>query len=264
MWIWIALALQPKQILPVAEFFDVTGRKILLRDGKTQHTGLFDRQLTVLLGVGRIAGRERSIHCRVCVVQAAVGGVEAVAVRLVQGGLGEGERVVGGGANSHQGGHCQEGVHLQQQGAIEKDRQREKERERERLFSIPFIKTSTHWAENPIYIFLEKKLRGRVPNSCIPVSVSKLYIPGIGLPIWGMGVVTSPWAESTEWFKGPSFFAVVLFGCAAHRTFYCFELCSICQGKAYSVVNPQPTLETNTNSMNVEIVLYPSSLNRLL
>jgi hypothetical protein len=39
-------------------------------------------------------------------------------------------------------------------------------------------------AENPIYVFPEMKLRGLVPNSHIHVSVSNLYIPRIGLPIW--------------------------------------------------------------------------------
>jgi hypothetical protein len=35
-----------------------------------------------------------------------------------------------------------------------------------------------------IYVFPEMKLRGLVPNSYIHVSVSTLYIPKIGLPIW--------------------------------------------------------------------------------
>ncbi len=38
--------------------------------------------------------------------------------------------------------------------------------------------------ENPIYIFPEMKLCGLVPSFYIRVSVSDLYIPGIGLPIW--------------------------------------------------------------------------------
>jgi hypothetical protein len=41
-----------------------------------------------------------------------------------------------------------------------------------------------HCAENPIYVFPEMKLRSHVPNSYIHVSVSDLYIPRIGLPIW--------------------------------------------------------------------------------
>ncbi len=41
-----------------------------------------------------------------------------------------------------------------------------------------------HCTKNPIYIFPETKLRGLVPNSYINVSVSVLYIPRIGLPIW--------------------------------------------------------------------------------
>jgi hypothetical protein len=41
-----------------------------------------------------------------------------------------------------------------------------------------------HWIENPISVFPEMKLRGLVPNSYIHVSVSDLYIPRIGLPIW--------------------------------------------------------------------------------
>jgi hypothetical protein len=42
----------------------------------------------------------------------------------------------------------------------------------------------THCTENMIYLFLEMKLRGLVPNSDIHVSVSDLYIPRIGLPVW--------------------------------------------------------------------------------
>ncbi len=38
--------------------------------------------------------------------------------------------------------------------------------------------------ENPIYVYPELKLHGLVPNSYIHVSVSDLYIPRIGLPIW--------------------------------------------------------------------------------
>jgi hypothetical protein len=41
-----------------------------------------------------------------------------------------------------------------------------------------------HCTKNPIYVFPETKLRGLVPNSYINVSVSVLYIPRIGLPIW--------------------------------------------------------------------------------
>jgi hypothetical protein len=37
--------------------------------------------------------------------------------------------------------------------------------------------------EDPIYVFLEMKLRGLVPNFHIHVSVGDLYIPTIGLPI---------------------------------------------------------------------------------
>ncbi len=43
---------------------------------------------------------------------------------------------------------------------------------------------SLHCTENPIYVFPEMKLRGLVPNYYIHVSVSYLYIPRIGLPIW--------------------------------------------------------------------------------
>jgi hypothetical protein len=42
-----------------------------------------------------------------------------------------------------------------------------------------------HSTENPIYVFPEMKLRGLVPNFYIYVPVSDLYIPRIGLPIWG-------------------------------------------------------------------------------
>jgi hypothetical protein len=41
-----------------------------------------------------------------------------------------------------------------------------------------------HCTENPIYVFPEMKLRGLVPKSYIHESVSKLYIPRIGLLIW--------------------------------------------------------------------------------
>jgi len=42
----------------------------------------------------------------------------------------------------------------------------------------------THCNENPIYVFPEKELHGLSPNSRIHVSVSDLYIPKIGLPIF--------------------------------------------------------------------------------
>ncbi len=41
-----------------------------------------------------------------------------------------------------------------------------------------------HCTEDHIYIFPEMKLPGLVPISYIHVSVSDLYIPRIGLPIW--------------------------------------------------------------------------------
>jgi hypothetical protein len=41
-----------------------------------------------------------------------------------------------------------------------------------------------HCTEDPIYIFPEMKLRGLVPNSCIHVSGSDLYIPRTSLPFW--------------------------------------------------------------------------------
>jgi hypothetical protein len=42
----------------------------------------------------------------------------------------------------------------------------------------------SHCTKNPICVFLEMKLRGLVPNSDIHVSVSDLFTPRIGLPIW--------------------------------------------------------------------------------
>jgi hypothetical protein len=41
-----------------------------------------------------------------------------------------------------------------------------------------------HGTKNPIYVFPEMKLRGFIPNSYNHVSVSNLYIPRVGLPIW--------------------------------------------------------------------------------
>jgi hypothetical protein len=41
-----------------------------------------------------------------------------------------------------------------------------------------------HCTKNPIYVFPEMKLSARVPSSYIHVSVSDLYFPRIGLPIW--------------------------------------------------------------------------------
>jgi hypothetical protein len=42
----------------------------------------------------------------------------------------------------------------------------------------------SYCTKNSIYVFPEMKLCGLVPNSYILVSVSDLYIPRIGLPIW--------------------------------------------------------------------------------
>ncbi len=41
-----------------------------------------------------------------------------------------------------------------------------------------------HCTENPIYVLPEMKLRDLVSSSYIHVTVSDLYIPMIGLPIW--------------------------------------------------------------------------------
>jgi len=41
-----------------------------------------------------------------------------------------------------------------------------------------------HGTKNPVYVFRETKLRGFIPNSYNHVSVSNLYIPWVGLPIW--------------------------------------------------------------------------------
>jgi hypothetical protein len=41
-----------------------------------------------------------------------------------------------------------------------------------------------HCTENPIYVFLEMKLRGHILNSYIHESVNDLNIPRISLPIW--------------------------------------------------------------------------------
>jgi hypothetical protein len=47
-----------------------------------------------------------------------------------------------------------------------------------------FLSNCINCAENTMYVFPEMKLRGLVPNSYIHVSVSDLYIPRIGVPIW--------------------------------------------------------------------------------
>ncbi len=53
------------------------------------------------------------------------------------------------------------------------------------LHLLPFLPMwDVHCTEIPIYVFLEMKLRGFIPNSYIHVSVSDLYIPRIGLHIW--------------------------------------------------------------------------------
>jgi hypothetical protein len=39
-------------------------------------------------------------------------------------------------------------------------------------------------SHTPIFVFPEMKLLDLIPNSYIHVSVSDLYIPRIGLPIW--------------------------------------------------------------------------------
>jgi hypothetical protein len=52
----------------------------------------------------------------------------------------------------------------------------------------------SHCIENPVYVLPEMKLRGLVPNSYIHVSVSGLFIPRIGLPIWlQQNRQTNPW-----------------------------------------------------------------------
>ena len=50
--------------------------------------------------------------------------------------------------------------------------------------ALPEVVWPTHCTGNPIYVFPEMKLRGLVPTSYIHVSVSGLYSPKIGLPIW--------------------------------------------------------------------------------
>jgi hypothetical protein len=52
------------------------------------------------------------------------------------------------------------------------------------LFLPMLASLCLHCIENPINVFPEMKLGGLVPISCIHVSVSGLYIPRIGLPIW--------------------------------------------------------------------------------
>ncbi len=51
------------------------------------------------------------------------------------------------------------------------------------MCSCNLLPASKHCNENLIYVFLYWELRGLNPNF-IHVSVSDLYIPRIGLPIW--------------------------------------------------------------------------------
>ncbi len=64
----------------------------------------------------------------------------------------------------------------------------EKKRQNEDFNHVMIVKSNysflLHWTENPIYVFPEMKLLGVIPNPCIHVSVSYLYIPRIGLLIW--------------------------------------------------------------------------------
>ncbi len=52
------------------------------------------------------------------------------------------------------------------------------------LFYLYHLLLPPHCKEIPIYVFLEKELRGLSPNFYIHVSVSDLYIPTIGPPIY--------------------------------------------------------------------------------
>jgi hypothetical protein len=52
--------------------------------------------------------------------------------------------------------------------------------------------------------------------------------------------------------------------CCAHGTFRCFELCSICSREGLGVVNPQPTLRTNTLTHCGDFYYIQALLNRLL
>jgi hypothetical protein len=57
----------------------------------------------------------------------------------------------------------------------------------QRSIKILYVKKHTkikHCTKNPIYVLLEIKLRGLVPNSYIHVSMSDLYFPRTSLPIW--------------------------------------------------------------------------------
>jgi hypothetical protein len=46
------------------------------------------------------------------------------------------------------------------------------------------FKLRVHCTENLIYLYPEMNLRCLVPNSYIHVSLSDLYFPRFGLPIW--------------------------------------------------------------------------------
>ncbi len=51
-------------------------------------------------------------------------------------------------------------------------------------YQVPVNQAPVHGKENPIYVLLEKKLFSLSPDFHIHVSVSDLYIPTIGPPIF--------------------------------------------------------------------------------
>ncbi len=79
-----------------------------------------------------------------------------------------------------------------------------------------------------------------------------------------MLVMTTIERKGNESFNNRFFFYIEakrtcsIVKCCAHGTFCCFELCSICSREGLGVVNPQPTLRTNTWTHCGDFLLYPS------
>ncbi len=102
------------------------------------------------------------------------------------------------------------------------------------------LTSRTHCKEDPIYVFPEMKLCGRVPDFHIHVSVSDLYIPTIGPPIycckendrsWEYSVLTETWRRKSgtrprSFISGNMCFELLVqFFCSAWGTGKGFTYC---------------------------------------